>query len=88
MNPRHQRLYRAIVAHISDKGYAPTIRELIAMTDYTSTSMVSYGLSVLRAAGWIDYVDGESRTITVPDALENYSKPEHDLHIIFKEEPK
>ncbi len=88
MNPRHQRLFSAIVAYRSEHGYSPKIRELIEMTDYTSTSMVSYGLSVLRAAGWIDYVDGESRTITVPDALKNYSKPKHDLHIIFKEEPK
>ena len=67
MNPRHARLFSAIVAYRSDKGYAPTIRKLIELTDYTSTSMVSYALQRLRAAGWIDYVDGESRTITLEE---------------------
>ncbi len=65
MNPRHARLFSAIVAYRSEKGYSPKIRELIELTDYTSTSMVSYGLQQLRAAGWIDYVDGESRTVTI-----------------------
>ena len=67
MNPRHMRLYSAIVAYRSEKGYSPKIRELIEMTDYTSTSTVSYGLSQLRKAGWIDYVDGESRTVTIQE---------------------
>ena len=65
MNPRHQRLFCAILKYRSEHGYSPKIRELVAMTDYTSTSLVSYGLSRLRAAGWIDYVDGESRTVTI-----------------------
>ena len=67
MNPRHMRLYSAIVAYRSEHGYSPKLRELIEMTDYTSTSMVSYGLQCLREAGWIDYVDGESRTITLKE---------------------
>ncbi len=65
MNPRHARLFSAIVAYRSEHGYSPIIRELIELTDYTSTSMVSYVLQRLRAAGWIDYVDGESRTVTI-----------------------
>ena len=64
VNPRHMRLLDAIVAYRNKHGFSPKIRELIEMTDYTSTSMVSYALRQLRKHGLIDFIDGESRTIT------------------------
>ncbi len=65
MEPRHQRLINAIVVFRANNGYSPTIREIIDMAEYTSTSMVGSALRQLREDGLIDYVDFKSRTITL-----------------------
>lgn len=65
MNPRHMKVFEAICDFKCKHGYSPTIRELVEITDYTSTSLVSYALKTLRVKGYIDYVDGKSRTITL-----------------------
>lgn len=67
MNPRYLQLLDAIVTYRGENGYSPKLRELIEMTDFTSTSMVGYGLRQLRKHGLIDFVDGESRTITLKE---------------------
>lgn len=67
MKRRYLRLLDAIVAYREEHGYSPKIRELIEMTDFTSTSVVSYGLRQLRKHRLIDFVDGESRTITLKE---------------------
>ncbi len=90
MKPRHQRLINAIVVFRANNGYSPTIREIIDMTDYTSTSMVGSALRQLREDGLIDYVDLKSRTITLEWLLlsnDGREKYEDDKENIEKDIP-
>lgn len=43
----------AIVKHIADNGFAPTVRELGAALGLTSTQAVTEMLDRLEVAGWI-----------------------------------
>ena len=63
MHPTATRVLAAIEAHLTQHGYAPTVRELCAATGITSTSVVAYHLAQLRAQGLISFVDGLPRTI-------------------------
>lgn len=50
---------------INEHGFSPTTRELAKAAGYSSTAPVRFHLKNLRSLGYIDYIDGESRTITV-----------------------
>ena len=63
MHPTTARVLAAIEAHLTQHGYAPTMRELCAATGITSISVISYHLHQLRAQGLISFKDGLPRTI-------------------------
>lgn len=42
--------------------YGPTIREIMAGTGISTTSVVVYNLRLLRDKGLAGYIDGEART--------------------------
>lgn len=43
--------------------YAPSHRDLMAMTGVTTSSVIAYQARILRDRGLVNFVDGESRTI-------------------------
>ena len=74
MTPRRQlpvtegnaaRVYAAIEQYLDEHGYPPTVRELSVLCGITSTSVVSYHLWRLVAAGAIERDPGVSRGIRV-----------------------
>lgn len=58
-----QQLLLAISIYIRQHGYSPTIRELVEATGAGSTSVVTYRLEALQAAGLVDWLPGAARTI-------------------------
>lgn len=62
-----QEIYDAIVEHIREFGYPPTVRKLCEMTDVKSTSTMHRRLERLQQEGYISFVKGGSRTIVVND---------------------
>lgn len=58
-----QDTYRALVAHIEEKGMPPTYRELGKRLGLTSTDSVRERLISLERAGWIERVEGSPRAI-------------------------
>jgi len=62
-----QKVYEAIVYYRVKHGFSPTVRELIRLTPYQSTSGVAYALQVLRREGAIDWVNGLARTIIIKE---------------------
>lgn len=58
-----QDTYRALVAHIEEKGMPPTYRELGKRLGLTSTDSVRERLLSLERAGWIERVEGSPRAI-------------------------
>lgn len=65
---RQQAVLYAISVHWKQHGYAPTLREIQALTGMSSTSVVKWHVERLRAAGLIEYVDNTSRTIRLKSA--------------------
>ena len=58
-----RRVVRAIMAHWSAFGYAPTVRELVASMWYSSTNTISCFLAQLARKRLITYQPKLSRTI-------------------------
>jgi hypothetical protein len=57
---RLERLYRAIVDYKTENdGCAPSLRQLIDLTDYTSVSVVRYGIETLELKGRIEVIVGK-----------------------------
>jgi repressor LexA len=66
LSRRQQDLLDAIVAYKAEHdGCAPSIRELMDITDTTSTSVVAYHLKRLELKGYIRRQPGIPRTIEV-----------------------
>jgi repressor LexA len=60
---REQTLLDAIALFWRQHGYAPTLRELCALADISSTSLAVLYLERLAGAGFIEYEPGKARTI-------------------------
>jgi SOS-response transcriptional repressor LexA len=60
---RQQNLLNAIAVYSATHGHPPTLRELMGLCDISSTSVVKYHLNSLRAAGLVNWRDGEARTL-------------------------
>jgi SOS-response transcriptional repressor LexA len=54
LSTRQENLLKAICNFWKAHGKAPTIRELIDRTDFTSTSVVNYNLNILEREGLIE----------------------------------
>lgn len=54
-----------IKGHLDRHGYAPTIREICAAFEVTSTNAVSDILKALKRKGLVDWLPGQARTLRV-----------------------
>lgn len=54
---------------ISEHGYSPSTREIVAGLDVSSTRIVHEALVELRDAGKVDWVPGQARTLRVVDGV-------------------
>ena len=71
-----EKLCKAVKEYFEKNHYAPTVRELSKELDLSSTSTVSKRLMVARELGYIDFSDGEPRTIVLKHY--NYKLEEKD----------
>jgi repressor LexA len=63
LTKRQAELLRLIRVFVREKGYPPTVRELVALTGRRSTAGVQKLLDALRKKGYIKRVRGRSRGI-------------------------
>ncbi|MCP4166565.1 MAG: repressor LexA [Chloroflexi bacterium] len=54
LRPRQQRILEYIESYLGENDYPPTIREIGAAADISSTSVVNYNLEKLEAMGYIE----------------------------------
>lgn len=52
---------------IKNYGYSPSIRELCFLSGKNSTTTIHYHLKKLKDAGYIDYISGHFRTISLTE---------------------
>jgi repressor LexA len=60
---RQRDLLRAIAASVEVRGYPPTLRELCAALEVSSTTAVLDRLHGLKAKGLVDWSRGSPRTL-------------------------
>jgi len=66
LTPRQEQILAFIRDFGECNGYAPSMREIGGAVDLTSTSAVSYQLSVLQNKGYLRRIPGGPRTVEVP----------------------
>jgi repressor LexA len=60
---RQNDVYRYIVEHVRENGFAPPIREICHALGLRSTSTVHYHLTQLAERGLIDWAEGKNRAL-------------------------
>jgi len=53
LSPKQERIINFVTEFLDDKGYPPTIRDIAAGCEISSTSVVAYNLNKLEQAGYI-----------------------------------
>lgn len=66
-----------IEGYVESRGYAVTVRELGELMGVTSPSTTHQRLHRLRAEGFVDFVDGEPRTLHLTDRGKRALTGEH-----------
>lgn len=62
---KQMELYVSIKEFIENYKYSPSIRELCEILGGKSTGTILPSLRILRKKGYINFLDGKSRTITI-----------------------
>jgi repressor LexA len=65
VTPRQRSVYNAISGFISEKRYAPTVREIGALVGLTSSATVVAHLRALQKKGFISWDPLRPRTIQI-----------------------
>lgn len=59
-----EKMYYLIKDTIEANGYSPSFRELAKLNN-SSVSTIQFHLIRLREKGYINYIDGKNRTLTI-----------------------
>ena len=59
-----EKMYYLIKDTIATNGYSPSFRELAKLNN-SSVSTIQFHLIRLREKGYINYIDGKNRTLTI-----------------------
>jgi repressor LexA len=62
-------VFDAIVTNIRRRNYAPSIEEICLVSGHKSKSTVHRHLKILKAAGYIQWEEGRTRTLKVTKAV-------------------
>jgi repressor LexA len=65
-----KKVFEFIKQFIAENGYAPTVREIADGVGTCVPSTVLTYLQILKSEGYVNYVDGKSRTIRILKELE------------------
>jgi repressor LexA len=75
MKDRERQVYEYIVSATEEKGYAPSVRDVMSALGFKSTSSVHMYIKRLSEKGMIAKTDGKSRAITLPEAARERGVP-------------
>lgn len=65
LSPRRRRVLEVIREFLEDKGYPPTVRDIVKSCGMSSTSVADYHLRALKRGGYIRRDSGVSRGIEI-----------------------
>ncbi|MCK4273898.1 MAG: repressor LexA [Dehalococcoidales bacterium] len=75
ISDKQRRIVKFIERFLSDKGYPPSIRDIQAGCDISSTSVVDYNLNILKSRGHIERDADVSRGITLLTRTQTSESP-------------
>ncbi len=78
ISPKQQKIIDFIRSFWADRGYPPTVRDIVSGCGISSTSVVDYNLDILERQGYIRRHSGVSRGI---ELLTRPLTPEHSLQV-------
>ncbi len=81
LKPKEQRVYDYLKSKITERGYAPSVREICADLNIKSTSTAHMYIERLVSKGLIAHENGKSRTIMLTDAFENAKKAQNGYSV-------
>ena len=67
LSPKQQQIYDYIISFSEEHGYPPSVREIGEYVGLKSPSTVKFHLDNLRAAGFIQWDGGKTRSITLTE---------------------
>lgn len=65
LTPREAQLLDALVDHVTDHGFQPSLRELARAVGLRSASTVHHHVASLEAKGYVRRLHGRSRAIEI-----------------------
>ena len=71
LSDKQQRMLNFINEFMDDKGYPPTVRDILRGCDISSTSVVDYNLRVLERQGYLHRDPEVSRGIGIIDRMKS-----------------
>ena len=77
LSKRQSKILKFIYEHISQKGFAPTIREIGQATQISSTSVVNYNLERLVQLGYVVKPYGKSWALALTKRGINFIEVHH-----------
>jgi len=82
LSNRQQAMLRFIRSYVEENGYPPSMREIGAAVDISSTSVVSYNLNILQAKGYIQREREVSRGVRLLGDEEEQAGSLKDVGVI------
>ncbi len=71
LKPKELRVFEFIKGRISEKGYAPSVREICADLNIKSTSTAQMYIDRLITKGYLERENGKSRTLKLSEEVED-----------------
>jgi repressor LexA len=81
LSERQQNILKFLIEYVEENGYPPSIREIGAAADISSTSVVSYNLQRLEEKGYISRDREVSRGLKLTAEAQPQATPEAVIHI-------
>ncbi len=81
---KQQELYDFVAEFISQNGYGPSYREIMAVLDYKSVSTVAVHVDGLVRKGYLKKLEGSARSLAIADQTNDQEELAHQKWLIEK----
>lgn len=76
-----RRLLQFIIDFQDERGFPPSIREMVSGAHISSTSVAEYHLCILQGRGWIRRVIGQARTLKVSESARRHARSDEPIRV-------
>ena len=72
-------IYNAIKEYINKNGFSPSVRDLCKLTEKSSSATIYNMLQRLKKKGYINFIEGTTRSITIKELSEEHTKTQNEI---------